>query len=355
VWRLSGAAVSKRVFVLAVALGYGTMNKPHFVALVGLVEIFYLRELRHGSGRRLWVALAGGAVLPFALLMLHSSESASALFTRAFAYHLSDSYETFSRPWAELLRSRRNLTLLSLTAGMLGLLVTAWRRKCLAPRNALLVGLLAIAAYLVFLQQQKLFRYHAIPFMAIAFVSSAMVTWKLAATVRHGLLRRGVECTVLAFALFQIGSGVYGLWDVVTSETRARVAAALPFLDELERARLITVFSPSVEGRLFAFSFGHDFEIMRPWSSHYTLGGLLGVRDRAERERRVRAYFAPIAERIRDEAPDLVAFSPMDQSLPHGTLHDVLVDRYGLFPSEKYSQRKRFANGWVVYRRAGAE
>jgi len=33
----------------------------------------------------------------------------------------------------------------------------------------------------------------------------------------------------------------------------------------------------------------------------------------------------------------------------------VIVDQYQLFPSAEYSERKRFANGWVVYRRAGRD
>lgn len=352
-WRLSGTAPTGRVLVLSVALGYGMMNKPHFVALVALIELFHLRDLRQSG--RLWGALAVGAALPFALLLLNSPESFAALFTGAVSYHLSDSYDAFSMPWVDFLGSRRNVTVVTLGCAVLGLVAIAWRRGCLDSYCALQLGTLIVASYLTFLQQQKLFRYHAIPLTALAMVSASLLSWKLAATLRKNHLRRGLEAGVLAFVLFQIGFGLYGLFDRVVSETRAEVAAALPFLDELEDARLIAVLSPSVEGRLFTFTFGHDVEIMGPWTSNYTLGGLLRVRDPAERERQVRAYFAPIAKRIREEAPELVAFSPMNQSLPGGTLHDEFVDRYGLFPSPEYSRRKRFANGWVVYRRASRD
>ena len=146
---------------------------------------------------------------------------------------------------------------------------------------------------------------------------------------------------------------MYGLWSQARNETRANVAASLPFLEELERARLVLLFSPLVEGRLFAFTFGHDVEIMRPWSSNYTFGGLLETPDRAERERLVRAYYAPIAQRIRDEAPDLVVFSPSNASLPFGTrkLHDVIVSRYRLFPPAEYPRGILYTNGWIAYRR----
>jgi hypothetical protein len=213
---------------------------------------------------------------------------------------------------------------------------------------------LIVAAYLSFVQQQKFFQYHLIPFTTLAVVLGAIVTWRLAATVRHRPLRRGLEFAVVAFSLFQIGSGVYGLSRQVRNETRANVAASLPFLEELERARLVLLFSPLVEGRLFAFTFGHDVEIMRPWSSNYTFGELLATPNRVERDRLVRAYYAPIAQRIQDEQPDLVVFSPSSASLPFGTrkLHDAIVTRYKLFPPSEYFRGRRFGNGWIVYRRA---
>ena len=90
---------------------------------------------------------------------------------------------------------------------------------------------------------------------------------------------------------------------------------------------------------------------MGPWTSNYTFPALLQEEDPAKREAAVREYFEPIARRILHQRPGVVAFSTATRGMGKESTHDVIVDRYGLFPTHHYTHRGRTPRGWVIYKR----
>ncbi|MEN8182662.1 MAG: hypothetical protein ABFS46_09020, partial [Myxococcota bacterium] len=118
----------------------------------------------------------------------------------------------------------------------------------------------------------------------------------------------------------------------------------------IEGAGSIALLSPAVERGIFSWALRHDVELMRPWTSHYTVPAALALEDPRARAAALRAHFAPIVDRIRSERPDLVIFSPSTQAMPpFVTLHDVVVRELRFFPTAGYRLGGVTARGWRVY------
>ncbi|MEN8185430.1 MAG: hypothetical protein ABFS46_23175, partial [Myxococcota bacterium] len=92
-WRASGARASGLVCTLLFSLAFVCMIKPHFVAAVALTELCWLDRSR--DRLRVWASFLTGALLPFALLALHSQAALEAFFARAVSYQMGDSYDAY--------------------------------------------------------------------------------------------------------------------------------------------------------------------------------------------------------------------------------------------------------------------
>lgn len=343
-WRIGRGAWSPPVYLLLVSLGYASMVKPHFVVAVLATELFCLRE----QDRRLrtWGLLLLGVLLPFVALALHSTQSLGAFFNEAVAYHLSGSYDGFSRPIGRFLSGEANRKLVALGAALLASGAYCTFRRVASARVVAASCALAVVFYLSILHQQKFFPYHQIPFVAFAFVSAAGLLGTAADAMVSKRARWLAGAVVLLIPTLAIGQGFDSLVEMTKAWPNRHTRPLLPML---RGQSLILLMSPAVEGGIFSYAFSHELEIMGPWSSNYTVSSILDIDDRAARVRSLKEYFEPIARKLGVEKPGLVVFSPFGFGGP--TMHEVFVDRFELFPTPEYRFWKRTRNGWVVYRR----
>jgi hypothetical protein len=96
-WRSTRLPASGVVYVLTFALGDVAAVKPHFVAAIGVVELFHLRRREDRLG--LWSCLTAGAVLRFALLALEPL-SFEAMLTRMIPYYQGTSHDFYGRSFS---------------------------------------------------------------------------------------------------------------------------------------------------------------------------------------------------------------------------------------------------------------
>jgi hypothetical protein len=344
-WRVSRSEVGAPLRLLAFGLGFAAMIKPHFLAGVALAEAFYLRERR---GRlALWASLGAGALAPFAILALEP-RAFGAMLERMVPYHLGSSYDAYASAPSRFLWHPRHLGLLALALPTLAATAWAVAKGLVARRVALPVLCVALLFYLGIWQQRMFFPYHFLPFQAVAWVFLLFVAFRIAARRPAYAGRRVALVLVALLPVAVIARGLLSMAELAAQRPPLVVRALAQSLGP--RGRLL-LLSPSVEGPVFTWALRQDVEIVGPWTSNYTLPGLVALEDAEQRERAVRDYFAPLAERIRTERPDLVLFSPSTQALRGRTLHDVIAREHRLFPVSGYRMVGRTPDGWILYAR----
>jgi hypothetical protein len=346
IWRISRGEVGAPLLLLAFGLGFASMIKPHFLAGVALCEAFFLRERR---GRlALWACLGAGALAPFAILALEP-RAFRAMLERMVPYHLGSSYGAYASAPSRFLWHPRHLGLLALAAPALAAGAWAVATGRLERRVALPALCVALLFYLGIWQQRMFFPYHFLPFQAVAWVFLFFAAFRIAAGRPAGTGRRVAIALVALLPVAAIARGLASMAELAAQRPPLVVRALAQALGP--RGRLLLV-SPTVEGAVFTFALRRDVEIVGPWTSNYTLPELLALEDPEARERAVRGYFEPLAERIRAERPDLVLFSPSTQALPRGrTLHDVIARELRLFPIPGYRMAGQTPDGWILYAR----
>ncbi len=349
-WRLSGRPSCRSVWPLLVGLGYAAMIKPHFALVVSITELFCLGDRRRPAA--VWASLLLGAALPFALLALHSTRSFAAFFSTAVPYHLSGAYSTYDSRVAPFLAGGTHLALLILGALLVAGAAHGHARGVVRTRTAAAAGVVSLALYLAIFHQHKFFNYHLMPFMGTTYVLAACFSSEIIGTLASKRSRAVARALVVLLLAAVIGNGLNTLGAIMARAPTGHFRPLLPLLEGQEWVMLMT---PSVEGDLFAYTFSHELEVMGPWTSHYTVAPMLQIRDPKQREAALRQYFEPLAQRIRKDKPGLVLFSPFTQGMGGLSMHDVFVERYGLFPTPDYRVWKRTRNGWIVYKHVSAQ
>lgn len=346
VWRLSQNPPSAWVLALLMYLGFTMMIKPHFIAVIAVTELFFIRKRDHRTA--VWVALVVGGVVPFAVLAVHSGDAIIGFFERAIPYHLSGSYEHYGGSFERFAGSRRHLTLLLMTTFLAATVVAALRRGALERWKAVAVVTIAVALYATVLHQGKFYAYHTLPLYGVTLTLAALVIGQFLSVVEHSALRRGATGLVAVGLLILIASGFRNTHGLLRVPPIARNVELFPYLAHQRQVMLMT---PVVEGDFFRYLLSHDLDIMGPWSSNYTVAGLLAIADPEERSAALKAYFEPLRANLAQQKPDLVLFSPIRYPPRGPSLHEVFVKEYATFPTPSYEFFKRTDRGWILYRR----
>jgi hypothetical protein len=347
-WRCSGRAIGAPVYVLLIALGFTAMIKPHFGIVVAVAELFFVAE--RGRRARVWAALSAGALLPLGLLVLHSPDALSGLFERAIPYHMSGSYDRYTTSFSSFVRSTNSRVLLGLGAA-LGITNAALAIRGQVPLRKIAASLaVCVVLYGSIVHQSKYFGYHTLPFFGMTLVLTVTGAWLLAQSLSDHRWRRGATAVLSLLPLVLLASGCWNLYTLFRKPPSPHIA---PLLPHLEGERLILLMSPAVEGGIFRYALSHDFDVMRPWTSHYTVHDLLALEDPEARRQAVAAYFDRLTTGLEEEKPGLVVFSPTRLPWNEPTLHQSFVEDHGLFPVDGYEFAAQTTNGWRVYRRAG--
>jgi hypothetical protein len=201
--------------------------------------------------------------------------------------------------------------------------------------------------YLAIWHQQKFLFYHWVPAYAVAWVSASGLALRCARelpvprSLRSAVLAIGFACPLLVIAR--------GTLDLAERSAREQDPALVrSFREILRPGTRVMLMTPSVEGELFELALRSDLDILGPWTSNFTLPPLLRIADAGARERAIRAYFVPLLERIAQERPDFVLFSPKTEAMGGRTVHD-LVTEYRLFPPAGYRLAGRTELDWILY------
>jgi hypothetical protein len=333
--RVSGIRITglQGAFVLVTSL-LATM-KPHFVALIGVVELCCFISRRQVVAA-VWGALTGGFLLPAVLLLAHSTESFVSMFTSVIPFHLTSNAYSFFDQSTEFLLGTPELK--ACLGGGAALLLLFWRCQVRAtdPRLMRWMALtVCLVAFLLALQQQKYWSYHFGVVLPCLLVFNVVLFTDIASTTAHRVARL-VTTSIVGLGLFVLlVMGAKRTADQIGTTWQSPILNLAPLMSG---RRTVIILSPNIVHNDLTFYLG----MRNVWSylHDFKLPAIAAAVQGPEHETSgLVSYVEYLRKTIAAKAPDAILFSPEHQGLPPGmTTHQLLVDEGGLMNSLSYKR-----------------
>jgi hypothetical protein len=289
--------------------GFLCATKPHFVLLVVWVE-GVMAITRREAPLRTWALLAGGVLLPFAILYAHDPHAFRQFFAGLMIFTFSASTEPYNQPLSASLAEGSAFTHGLTLAAVAAISFAAYRRPKSPSALLVLAGLVLLGNAAV-IHQHRFYAYHFHLPAACSVAALAYVGGHWLESI-HDKTRRAAEgvagaCLVLGLIAGNLlGLARQQLIDEPRPETRLS--------DILEGHHKVLFVSTSVE-HVYGYYYD-DVDPVGPWSYHFALPDIFRVEDAAIREQETADYGGYIMRRIVDEQPTAVVFSANNQALP---------------------------------------
>ena len=334
VWRLEGGPHAPTTSLMLCLLGYLSTMKPHFMVLVGTVELVCWLDSRRVA-RRAWAELGAGALLPLMLLLLHSPRSVVALYTETIRYHLAGAYSYFDQPYPIFLRSTPHRWLLGYAVALAYVLWPCLLGGTLPRRTRIGAVLLPLVAYALVVQQHKFWEYHSIVVVSLVVV----LTYYLLATLLPRLPRdraRALFWLATAALVVQLGAAMARFAEMTREWKRGERPDVLDLAPVLQGRHRVLYYSTSIQHMQLAFFLRQ--RIVGRWCHDATYPSIVRQPDPEQRRRRLDAYCAEQRELIRRQQPEAIVFDATGQGLTatDPDLFDTLVGRCAVVPLDEY-------------------
>jgi hypothetical protein len=353
-WRLCRPRLSTGVVAVLVLLGFFSLMKPYFIALVFATELL-ARPVRRDGWPAWWAlgAIAVGCAGVAALLAWHSIDSLTAFLFELMPRYLGGGY-AYESDLGEFLAGAAHRWIIAGFALLTLNLVLAIRRGCVERPMAFALVAVPLLAYASVIHQFRFFSYPVAICFASLVVINAYLSGRLIASVPTETARRQLLLYPgLLLAAF-VGAALSSSIRQFAGEQHSLAAMIRPLAPPDTR---VMVFSPSLDFAVPALDL--DLDVAGPRIIHTDVGSILRIRDDAQRSRALASYVRELAAGIDENRPALLFFSPSRQSLEGTTLHKLLVNEYRLLergdyeriPSEALHRCCRDLHTWRVYRR----
>jgi hypothetical protein len=334
-WRISRQPLSKPAYFWSALVGWFASLKPHFAVLVVALELCCLPRDR-ATIRRVGPVLIAGAVLPYALLPLHSPNSLAALWNETIPLHTRGAYSYFNQPYALFLHSTQHLWVLAYAVAIIYFL---WSGAQPSQTLLLVLCVLPGLAYALVVQQHKFWNYHAIVLIAVLVVFAYLVGAKLVVRLPR---ERSAPLFALLLGAVAVQNG-FGLAELraLSKDWKnglgvdARLVKIAPLLAGRQR---VLYYSTSIAHMRLALLLGQ--RSVGHWNHEISYPSLVRDPDPQRRARSLERYCAEQRRLIAVEKPHAIVFHSARQGLTSAAeeLLPLLVERCHVVPQEDYTR-----------------
>ena len=332
-WRLSEQGVGAATYALCFLVGYAASLKPQFAIQVVALELCCLSGDRATASRVARIAV-GGALLPYALLVLHSPRSVARLWTETIPLHTRGIYAYFNEPYAYFFSSAAQRAVLVYAAGIGYFL---WSGAEPSPRARRSLYVLLPLAYGLVLQQHKFWDYHAIPLLALL----AVLGYSLGAAL---FTRLPSDRALPLFVMLSLAVAVQNYVGLAKLQTMVqdwkagvgKDAQLLKVAPLLAGRRRVLYYSTSITHMQLALFLGQH--TVGRWSHELIYPSLVRDTDARRRQRSLSQYCADQRQLIEAQRPEAVVFYETGQGLQTADqeLRPLLVDQCHVLPEQEY-------------------
>jgi len=327
--RIAGVRITRWLGAFMALTGFFATMKPHFILLLGVVEVACLLARRRGAWRAI-AYLSGGGLFCALVLVIHSPQSFANLFTRVLPFHLTNAYGHFDGTMTALRGTVELHTCLWLCSAVLVLAIVAHVFGAGGGLERQLAPILTTITILLVLQQKKYWPYHwSIALGCCLVFSASLLAHLIDSAKRRALRRTGQLVLSMAVCLILVVGCKKTAADLnATAWWRSRVMTLEPLL-----AGNDTIMALSMNPRVHYAGFYFGLRNQREFVHEVYLPGMARARQRGvSREASgLASYVRALRAAIAQERPDVILFGESRFGLPAGTsTHGIVVDDGGL-------------------------
>jgi hypothetical protein len=237
--RVDGRLGQRERFALGLQLGLGALLKPHFMAVVALVELFHVRAA--GIKRVLWSPYVAGLAVPgvaYAVYWLLCPAEVREAFFHRWVPMIRTGYAAYAHPLgATLVGFLGRKSTFALCLALAAVVALRSRLGAVRPLALLLVGVAGVSE-VVAIQQRKGWSYHEIPFLIFGLTVAGIAALQL--------MRQRMSARVFARAATGLTIAIAGLVASTGTENPVMPAFAAAVRSHSRAGDAVLVLSSEV-------------------------------------------------------------------------------------------------------------